>query len=65
LRFFPVEASFFREYKRNWPDFNFLIMPVVDAWVRGFVAFLGRGLELIVIARAVGSHQELRQREGD
>jgi hypothetical protein len=38
LRRFPVEGSFLREYKRNCPDFNFRIIPVVDAQVSLWVA---------------------------
>jgi hypothetical protein len=31
LRRLPVEGSFLREYKRNWPDFSFRIMNQSDA----------------------------------
>src|SRR5579863_2832785 len=38
LRRLPVEVSFLREYKRNWPDLSLRIMQRLDAAPRGEVA---------------------------
>lgn len=41
LRRLPVDGSFFLEYKRNWPDLSFRIMPGVDALEAQSVAHSG------------------------
>jgi hypothetical protein len=35
----PVEASFLREYRRNWPVLSLRIIPGLDAVLRRNVAF--------------------------